>query len=351
MPREIPILNLYYLLSYAWDHFQAGEQADLSHEDCPDAANLLALLLGGGLRQLFRRGVERSYVTECDETPRVRGRIDVPASVRRLGHRRGRLVCEYDELSRDILPNRILRTCVERLLAEPLTQDNHHALRLCRETLADVQPVRLTAALFHRVQFHRNNRLYRFLMNLCALIHRCLLPSEASGTGRLQSLLHAEMRLHGLFEKFVRAFAVRHCHGAKVGAPRIAWQAEFHTPEARSVLPEMHTDLTLEWPERRVILDCKFYAEALTSHHGHARLDSDNLYQIVAYLKNQAIHPGWECAEGILLYPAVDHALDHRYTLLGHPVRIASVDLDRPWQDIHSGLTGILVAASTLEVI
>jgi len=150
------------------------------------------------------------------------------------------------------------------------------------------------------------------------------------------------MRLHGLFEKFVRAFALRHCCGAKVGAPHIAWQAEFHTEEARSVLPEMHTDLTLEWPERRVILDCKFYVDALTSHHGNARLHSAHLYQMVAYLKNQAVLPGWECAEGILLYPAVDHALDHRYTLLGHPVRIASVDLDRPWQEIHAMLGELL---------
>ena len=342
MAQEIPILNLYYLLSYAWDHFQAGEQADLSHEDCPDAANLFALLLSGGLRQLFRRSVERSYVLESDETPRVRGRIDVPVSVRRLGHRRGRLVCEYDELSRDILPNRILRTCVDRLLAETLTTENKHALRLCQETLSDVRPMRLTAAAFHHVQFHRNNRLYRFLLNLCALIHRCLLPSEQRGHSRLQSLLHDEMKLHGLFEKFVRSFAVRHCRGAKVGAPHIAWEAEYHTPDAESVLPGMHTDLTVEWPARRVILDCKFYGDALTSHRGGSRLHSGNLYQLMAYLKNQAVKPGWETVEGILLYPAVSHALDHRYTLLGHRVRIASVDLDQPWHAVHAMLAGLL---------
>jgi 5-methylcytosine-specific restriction enzyme subunit McrC len=349
MAWEIPILNLYYLLSYAWDHFQAGEQADLAHEDCPDAANLFALLLNGGLRQLFRRGMERSYITEREETPRLRGRIDLSASVRRLGPQRGRLVCEYDELSRNILPNRILRTCVDRLLAEELTPENHRALRLCREKLAGVSPILLTAAVFRRVQFHRNNRLYRFLLNLCALIHRCLLPSEQRGHGRLQSLLHDEMRLHGLFEKFVRAFAMRHCAGARVGAPHIAWQAEYHTAEAESVLPGMHTDLTVEWPARRIILDCKFYGDAFTSNHGGARLHSGNLYQLMAYLKNQAVLPGWESVEGILLYPAVSHAFDHRYTLLGHRVRIVSVDLDQPWRDIHAMLHDLLT--ETVEAV
>ena len=324
---------------------------DLSEEDCPDAANLFALLLSGGLRQLFRRGLERSYVLEREETPRIRGRIDVLTSVRRLAHKRGRLECEFDELSHDILPNRILRTCVDRLLVETLKPENKHALRLCQEALAGVQPMRLTAGVFHRVQLHRNNRLYRFLLNLCALIHRYLLPSEQSGSRRLQSLLRDEMKLNRLFEKFVRAFAERHCRGAKVGAPHIAWDGHGHCESSRAVLPLMRTDLTVEWPALRLILDCKFYAEALATHHDKERLHAGNLYQMVAYLKNQAAVPGWECAEGILLYPAVDHALDYRYTLLGHQVRIASVDLDQSWREIHTMLADVLVNTASREPV
>jgi len=338
MAREIPILNLYYLLSYAWDHFQEDGLEDLSDEDCPDAANLFAVLLSGGLRQLFRRGLERSYVVEWEETPRIRGRVDVLGSVRRLAHKRGRLECGFDELSHDILPNRILRTCVDRLLGESLKQENKDALRLCQVKFAGVQPLRLETGMFRRVQLHRNNRLYRFLLDLCALIHRYLLPSEQSGGHRLQSLLRDEMRLSGLFEKFVKAFASRHCPGAKVGAPQIALDGHGHCDSSRAVLPWMHTDLTVEWPGRRLILDCKFYAEALATSYDKEVLHSGNLYQMIAYLKNQAAVPGWEQAEGILLYPAVDHALDYRYTLLGHHVRIASVDLNLPWRAIHAGL-------------
>ena len=341
MAREIPILNLYYLLSYAWGYFQEDGMEDLSEEDCPDAANLLALLLSGGLRQLFRRGLERSYVPEREETSRIRGRIDVLASVRRLTHKRGRLECGFDELSHNILPNRILRTCVDRLLGEPLSKENHDALRLCQEKLTGVHPLRLETGTFRRVQLHRNNRLYRFLMDLCALIHRYFLPSEESGGHRLKSLLRDEMKLSGLFEKFVHAFASRHCCGAKVGASHINWDGHGHCDSSRAVLPLMKTDLTVEWPGRHLILDCKFYAEALATSHDKEVLHSGNLYQMIAYLKNQAAIPGWEQAEGILLYPAVDHTLDYRYTLLGHQVRIASVDLNLSWRDIHAGLANI----------
>ncbi len=118
----------------------------------------------------------------------------------------------------------------------------------------------------------------------------------------------------------------------------------------RAIICQHGIGLLEEWPARRVILDCKFYADALTSHHGGARLHSGHLYQLMAYLKNQAVEPGWETVEGILLYPAVSHALDHRYTLMGHRVRIASVDLDQPWCEIHSMLRSLLaedVEAST----
>ncbi len=98
---------------------------------------------------------------------------------------------------------------------------------------------------------------------------------------------------------------------------------------------------------RSMILDCKFYGDALTSYHGGVRLHSGNLYQLMAYLKNQAVLPGWESVEGILLYPAVSHAFDHRYTLLGHRVRVVSVDLDQAWHVIRAQLLDLLAEPQT----
>jgi 5-methylcytosine-specific restriction enzyme subunit McrC len=144
-----------------------------------------------------------------------------------------------------------------------------------------------------------------------------------------------------VFEKFVRQFAIRHYHNAKVSAMKIKWDGAWDE-EVEKVLPTMHTDISLDRPTRKTILDCKFYKEALTTHRDRHRLHSAHLYQLIAYLRNKSRDDGWEAVEGVLLYPAVDHHLDLEFTLLGHSVAIRSIDLDQPWPTIHERLLTVL---------
>ena len=56
----------------------------------------------------------------------------------------------------------------------------------------------------------------------------------------------------------------------------------------------MEADVILESPERRIILDTKFYRDALARGRGSGtgKLHSNNLYQLLAYLRNrQATRP------------------------------------------------------------
>ena len=100
----------------------------------------------------------------------------------------------------------------------------------------------------------------------------------------------------------------------------------------------MLTDVILEAPTRKIIIDCKFYKEALTQHHKKKRVSSANLYQLFAYLKNKEKDPGWENCEGILLYPTVKDTLDLNYTLGGHRVRIYTINLNQHWSKISDEL-------------
>ena len=51
----------------------------------------------------------------------------------------------------------------------------------------------------------------------------------------------------------------------------------------------MTADVILESPERRIILDTKYYRDALARGRGFdtGKLHSDNLYQLLAYLRNR----------------------------------------------------------------
>lgn len=343
MSATIPILNLYYLLTYAWDQYQPGVAREIGAEDCPDLENLLAVMLSGGLRQLARRGVDRDYIPHTEETSRLRGKLHLLESVSRQTPLAGRMICSFDDLSTDVPHNQILKsTALSLLKRDELTLENRRELRHALEPLANVREVRLSGQMFRRVQLHRNNRIYHFLLGLCELVQRLVMPAEQhGGQQRIFDLLRDEVLMHSLFEKFVRNFATRHFQDARVSAKSVQWSVEAEA-SALVHLPGMFTDITLEWPQRKLIVDCKYYAEAMASRHGTPRLKSENLYQLLAYLKNQSVFPGWECVEGLLIYPANGVTFDLCYRLMGHPVRASTLDLNQSWKTIHEQLAGLL---------
>jgi 5-methylcytosine-specific restriction enzyme subunit McrC len=345
MAALIPIANLYYLLSYAWNHrLSEADLAQVDAETCPDLNNLFARILASETRRLLRSGLDRSYLAQTEETPRIRGRIDFSASEKIQSRTRGKLVCSYDELSPDVLHNRIVKATLRLLVGDPLVHaGSRKALRQSLEGFAEVGDLRVTAHHFHRVQLHRNNRAYRFLLHLCELIHGSLLPEKAPGSGlRFRDFVRDETLMARVFEDFVRNFAARHLDGAHVSAAQIQWQASELSEGGSAMLPRMLTDVTVAWPHRKLILDCKYYQDALVSRYDALRFRSGHLFQLNAYLTNQAAAEGWEEVEGILLYPSNGYRLDHRFLLHSrHRVRVVTLDLMKAWTEIDGDLRGV----------
>ena len=351
MASLIPIANLYYLLAYAWDHkLSEAELVDVDADSCPDLNNLFAKILATAAHHLVRRGLDRTYVPFEEETPRIRGRIDFSASEKNQTRTRGKLVCIYDELSPDVLHNQIVKATL-RLLRNDQRVGAESRKRLAQslEAFDEVGDLRVSPRHFHRVQLHRNNRAYRFLLHLCELIHASLLPDKfQDGTRRFRDFTRDEKVMAKVFEDFVRNFAIRHLPEATVSAMHINWRATDLGDGTATMLPGMITDVTVAWPERKLILDCKYYHEALVSRYDAMRFHSGNLYQINAYLTNKAVEPGWENVEGMLLYPSNGYCFDHAFTLHGrHRLRVATLDLGQPWPAIEAELRRLLRPAET----
>ena len=268
MATTIPIANLYYLLAYAWDHkLSEAELVAIDADSCPDLNNLFAKILANATHHLVRRGLDRSYVPFEEETPRIRGRIDFSASEKIQTRTRGKLVCIYDELSPDVLHNQIVKATLRVLRNDPRVHaDSRKRLAQSLEAFHEVGDLRVTPRDFHRVQLHRNNRAYRFILHLCELIHASLLPDKSQdGTRRFRDFTRDEKIMAKVFEDFVRNFAGRHCPEANVSAMHIGWCASDLAEGTSAMLPRMITDVTVAWPDRKLILDCKYYQEALVS--------------------------------------------------------------------------------------
>jgi len=344
MAKEIPIQNLYFMLCYAWDQLAEAALIDINASDSKSLNELFARVLAHGTQHLVRRGFDRGYQIHSEDTPRLRGRFNLPASMPYISGRQERMVCEFDELDHNILHNQILKTTIDDVLHAKDIEDNTHGLlREQAATLRHIDRIHLTTGIFRRVQLHRNNRFYRFLLNVCELIYDSKLPEQRDGVTRVRDFFRDPKRMPYLFENFVKNFYAKEQGYFKVRSVKFNWAA-VGTEEARAVLPEMRTDVSLWAKDRSIILDCKFYAEAMCGWHGQEKIHSANLYQLYAYLRNAEHRPEWNGSEGILLYPAVSNPipLDYRFSVDGHPIQVSSIDLGQPWGEIHKCLMDII---------
>ena len=343
---RIPILNIYYLLCYAWRHVQEQDTKRLaSLANLSTVQDLLGKVLATGVNHLVRRGIDRGYVERREDLAGIRGKLAVSETAKRALRSRARAACDFEELSVDILPNRILRTSLRSLLSPRirLNRSVRGEVRSAYRRLDGVSRVRLKRNTFSQVQLGGQRRVYHHLLSVCWLLHRSAMVDEKTGHTTFRDFRRDEKRMWKLFEDFVTGFYEREQRVYRVnpgGRRRIDW-ADAHAEDGanRALIPVMEADVILESPRRRIILDTKFYSHALARGRGYGtgKLRSDNLYQLLAYLRNrQAKRPDGPRHEGILLYPQVgEEPLRAEVWLERFRIQARTVDLDQDWRLIH----------------
>ena len=342
---RIPILNVYYLLCYAWRHVQERDTRRLaSLADLSTVQDLLGKVLANGVNHLVRRGIDRGYVERREDLAGIRGKLAVSETAKRALRSRARAACDFEELSVDILPNRILRTSLRSLLSPriPLDRSIRSEVRSAYRRLDGVSRVRLKRNTFSQVQLGGQRRVYHHLLSVCWLLYRSSMVDEKTGHTAFRDFRRDKATMWRLFEDFVMGFYEREQRAYRVnpGGRRIHWVDAAAKDDAnRARIPVMEADVILESPERRIILDTKFYRDALAHGRGSGtgKLHSNNLYQLLAYLRNrQATRPDGARHEGVLLYPQVgEESLRAEIWLEGFRIQARSVNLDQDWRLIH----------------
>ena len=344
---KIPIANVYYLLCYAWRHMEDADVVRLEELDGLDAVqDLLGKVLAEGTFRLVRRGIDRGYREVREDLAGVRGKIAVSETASRALRRRGRAACDFEELSHDVPHNRILRSTLASLLRLPdLDRDVQELIRPAYHKLDGVSAAPLNRRLFGQVQLDRNRHNYRLLLSVCRLVHECLLVDERSGDARFTDFRKCQNRMWKLFEDFVTEFYRREQSAYHVnrGGRGIAWSDEGTAEHHRAKIPRMEADVLLDSPERRIILDTKYYSETLTMYYGSGKLHSGHLYQLLAYLRNrEATAKAGPRHEGILLYPVVDAPTAVDVRLEGFSIRARSINLAQDWRRIHADMLALI---------
>ncbi len=342
---KVPILNIYYLLCYAWDKLEESEIVDVKPVGDMNLLELFAKVVVIGLVHLRKEGMDRGYITFEEDTGNLHEKIKFIDTIKRNLLIKVKVHCEFANLSHIVLHNRIIRSTITTLIKSREMEDEEIRGQLYNVLLwvSDIEPLTVTAECFRRVQLHRNNAFYGFLMNVCEIIHQNLLVSEVTGQTKFRDFLQDEKPMAKLFELFVRNFYKREKSQISSKKEKISWDGFALDDESETALPGMETYISLTSSRRKIIIDTKYYKDALTSHYSKDIVQSGHLYQIFAYIKNYEHRNKADTAtEGILLYPTVHKDFDLNYELCGHPVRILTLNLNQDWKGIHLDLMALI---------
>lgn len=342
---DIPILNIYYLLCYAWDKLEEKNRINISVDDKTELIDLLANVLITGTRILLKRGIDRSYKGVVDEISGVKGKLEISETLKSNLNLKQKTICSFDYFSSNILSNQILFTTLYRLIRTTnLDKKSKSKIKNVLWMFDSVEVIDLQLSTFKQVRLNRNNRFYGFLLNVCELIYNSLLPLEKEGTWKFMNFTRDEGKMNQLFEAFVRNFYRREQSiYPDVKRERIEWSFKVTDSESKQYLPRMETDITLQNDTSKIIMDAKFYTDTMNIRYDKEKIKSANLYQLFSYLLNQRTdHLKTQNVVGVLLYPTIEKEYNLEYSYEGHKIFIKTVDLNVSWNKIDHRLKEIL---------
>jgi 5-methylcytosine-specific restriction enzyme subunit McrC len=152
-----------------------------------------------------------------------------------------------------------------------------------------------------------------------------------------------------LFESFIRNFYDNEQKKYNVRREHIDWQLKAAEDSDLSLLPKMETDISLESATEKIIIETKFYKEALVSKENtfnqalrNKKFHSKHLYQLFSYMKNTEAKGEEKALTGILLYPTVNYSLNESYFIGDTKLKIYTINLNQAWEGIHKDLLELI---------
>lgn len=340
---NIPIQNIYYLLCYAWNKLDESDIIDVKVIDSSELIDLFAKVLSNGVSRLLKQGLDRYYIEQEHYEYGIKGKLNLTASIKQNTLSHQNTICTYDEFDFDILHNQILKTTISKLLRiktlDTTIKDELHKLYI---KLPPISEINIRNAHFNQVRLHRNNYHYEFLLKVCQILNENFFIDEHSGLYMFKDFLREEKAMAQLFEAFIRNFYKLES-SFNVNRDSIRWKFNSENSDHLNLLPNMNTDITLRSGSRKIIIDTKYYKEAFQTYYDKQMVDSNNLYQLFAYLLNQEDDSEMSLTcEGILLYPSVTENFEYAFQYKDHKIKIMSINLDQDWQCIRSNLLEIV---------
>lgn len=330
----IPISNIYYLLAYAFGLMAFQGFRHFGQESFERSQDLLAALFFQSMLPYLSQGLPGKFVSHTNQTTSPHGKIHLEESIQQGLLAKRQLVCSQENFELDTLFVQVLKTTLEVLLKEDLSVLQQKKLQRLKPLFKGISSLNqdLSSIPWPLLRYGRRKREIA-LCNLCSLILEGALQAKQKGTHLLQEVLD-EKSMAKLYEKFLLGYFQIEHPDLHPSSPQIRWSIQ----EGQDLfLPRMQTDVVLQKNNHVLILDAKYYTHLLQQNPFGQKetLHSAHLYQLFAYLKNWPAKADQQ-VDGLLLYAKSDQGieLDQWYSLQGHTLRVKTLDLNQPFENI-----------------
>ena len=336
----IPIQNIYYMLSYAFQVLNPKGYKQVSVEEFDNVSDMLASILSKGVSVQIKRGVGRGYLERTEPLCSPRGRFELSESIKTNCIYKNHLVCSYDIFSENIYMNRIIKSTIELLIRSDISKNRKKELRRLLVYFSDVSSIDVNNINWN-MHYNRNNRTYQMLVSICHMIIKGLLQSTSDGSKRLMGFLD-EQPMHHLYEKFIFEYYRRHYPQISVSSSEIKWAIDDCEVY---MLPIMKTDIMLTYNDKVLIIDAKYYSRNTQMRYDTHKIHSHNLYQIFTYVKNKSYQLREHSeVSGMLLYAQTDDEIqpNNTYMMSGNKISVRTLDLNCEFAEIAAQLNKIV---------
>lgn len=330
------VKNIYYMLCYSFYGEQLNEkdEAELGSEAFDNIYNLFSLLLCLILKKQVKKGLHREYVSTTDEIGTIKGRININQTINNNSLVKKRITCDFDEYNENCLLNKVIKTTLFYLIkSNKIGSQTKDALKKLLNYFSKVDLIEIKSIKWDQIKFNRNNMSYKYVVDLCKLILNGLIVTDKSGKNKFKEFLD-DTRISAIYESFIKAYYRKHYPEFNACSKKLYLTNKPLT----SFIPMMKTDITLEYEDRMLIIDAKFYNKILRENYVNPRcktVSSNNLYQILTYVDNQDPMKNGN-VYGMLLYAQTidEPSISLSDVLNQHKIMVKTLNMNEDWSDI-----------------
>ena len=335
----IPIHNVYYMLSYAFQILNEQSYKNIATEQFHNTADLMAAILSKGIATQIKRGLGKEYIPQREALSTLKGKMDITESIKTQTILKKQMWCTYDEFSVNGTKNRIIKSTLELLLGSDIPKHRKKELRKLMVFFSDVKNIDLHSVNWN-MKYDRNNKTYRMLISICYLVINGLIQTNSEGNTKIMDFLD-EQSMFRLYEKFILGYYKKHYTELSPSASRISWSVD-----NTIMLPVMQSDIHLQKGNTVLIIDAKYYSHTTQVKYDNHTLHSNNMYQIFTYVKNCDYVFGEEDhkVSGMLLYAKTEEEIqpDNIYQMHGNQITVKTLDLNQKFDIIAKQLDNIV---------